>query len=161
MRNTNYSRRGNKQNHFIIQIQCTMAKTVKARPRGYKFQYAAKFICTSHIPGTSQTSDAVVPGSYQTAVNIHNPQNVKVKLRKKIASPIGISKYFDFILEPDGVARVTCAQIREFGLQLIHGFEGFLVIESSHSVDVIAVYTAAGKEQVSSIDVEAVRERKL
>ena len=138
-----------------------MAKKVLTRTSGYKFQYAAKFICTSHIPGTSQTSDAVVPGSYQTAVNIHNPHNVKVKLRKKIASPIGISKYFDFGLEPDGVARVTCAQLREFGLHLIHGFEGFLVVESTHSVDVVAVYTAAGKEQVSSIDVEDIRERKL
>jgi hypothetical protein len=137
-----------------------MAK-VQVKLRGYKFQYAAKFICTANIPGTSQTSDAVVPGSYQTAVNIHNPQNVKVKLRKKIASPIGISKYFEFILAPDAVARITCAQIREFGLNLIHGFEGFLVIESSLSVDVVAVYTAAGKEHVSSIDVETVKERKL
>lgn len=138
-----------------------MAKTKRVSRTAYKFQYAAKFICTSNIPGTSQTSDAVVPGSYQSAVNIHNPQNVKVKLRKKIASPIGISKYFEFILEPDGVGRVTCAQIREFGLNLIHGFEGFLVIECTHSVDVTAVYTAAGKEQVSSIDVEEVKERKL
>jgi hypothetical protein len=138
-----------------------MAKTVQSKLRGYSFQYAAKFICTANIPGTSQTSDAVVPGSYQTAVNIHNPQTVKVRLRKKIASPTGISKYFDFVLEPDGVARVTCAQIREFGLHVIHGFEGFLVIESSHSVDVVAVYTAAGKDHVSSIDVEDVRERKL
>ena len=138
-----------------------MAKTIKAQRVAYKFQYAAKFICTSNIPGISQTSDAVVPGSYQTAVNIHNPQKVKVKLRKKIASPIGISKYFEFILEPDGVARVTCAQIRDFGLLLIHGFEGFLVIESTHSVDVVAIYSAAGKEQVSSIDVEEIKERKL
>jgi hypothetical protein len=138
-----------------------MAKTLQPRSRGYKFQYAAKFICTANIPGTSQTSDAVVPGSYQTCVNIHNPHNTKIKLRKKIASPVGISKYFEFGLEPDGVARVTCSQIREFGLHLIHGFEGFLVVESTHSIDVIAVYTAAGKDQVSSIDVEDVRERKL
>jgi len=139
-----------------------MAKTLTSRPSGIKFQYAAKFICTANIPGTSQTSDAVVPGSYQTAVNIHNPQLKKVSLRKKIASPIGISKYFDFVLEPDGVARVTCAQLQEFGLQLIHGFEGFLVIESTQSVDVIAVYTAAGKDgHVSSLDVENVKERKL
>ncbi|HLF62790.1 MAG TPA: hypothetical protein VI603_03520 [Saprospiraceae bacterium] len=138
-----------------------MSKTKSASRTGYKFQYAAKFICTANIPGTSQTSDAVVPGSYQTSVNIHNPQNVKVKLRKKIASPIGISNYFEFVLEPDGVAGVTCAQIRDFGLHLIHGFEGFLVIESTHSVDVVAVYSAAGKEQVSSIDVEGIKERKL
>ncbi len=138
-----------------------MAKTTQSRPRGMRFQYAAKFICTAHIPGTSQTSDAVVPGTYQTAVNIHNPLNVRVRLRKKIASPTGISKYFDTALAADGVERVTCADIRNFGLGLIHGFEGFLVIESTHSIDVVAVYTAAGSGQVSSIDVEAVKERKL
>ena len=138
-----------------------MAKTKIIR-NPYGFQYAVKFICTSNIPGTSQTTDAFVPGNYQTAVNIHNPQNILVKFRKKIASPIGISKYFDDRLKPDAVERITCAQIRDFGLHLIHGFEGFLVIESTHSLDVVAVYTAAGQgQQVSTMDVEQIKERKL
>ena len=42
------------------------------------------------------------------------------------------------------------------------GFEGFLVIESTDSLDVVAVYTAGGRgEQVASIDVEQIKERKL
>jgi hypothetical protein len=128
----------------------------------YGFQYAVKFICTSNIPGTSQTTDAFVPGNYQTAVNMHNPQNILVKFRKKIASPIGISKYFEDSLKPDAVERITCAQIRDFGLHVIHGFEGFLVIESTHSLDVVAVYTASGQgQQVSTMDVEQIKERKL
>ena len=128
----------------------------------YGFQYAVKFICTSNDPGTSQTTDAFVPGDYQTAVNIHNPQNVIVKFRKKIASPIGISKWFDDSLKPDAVKRVTCAQLPDFGLRLIHGFEGFLVIESTHSIDVVAVYTACGRRQdVSTMDVEQIKERRL
>jgi len=139
-----------------------MAKTSKSAQLAYKFQYAAKFICTSNIPGTSLTSEAVLPGVYQTAVNIHNPNNIKIKMRKKLAASIGISKYFDSALGADAVESVTCAQVNNFGLQLVHGFEGFLVIESTHSLDVIAVYTAGGhKEQVSSIDVETVKERKL
>ena len=139
-----------------------MAKSVKATRTVYKFQYAAKFLCTSNIPGTSFTSDAVVPGEYKTAVNIHNPQTKGVRLRKKIASSIGISKYFDSGLEPDAVETVTCAQVPDFGLILVHGFEGFLVIESTHSLDVVAVYTAMpNKGQVSSIDVQSVKERKL
>ena len=139
-----------------------MAKSARAPRNPYKFQYAVKFICTANIPGTSQTSDAVVPGSYQTAVNIHNPQNIVIKLRKKIASPIGISKYFDGALKPDEVERVVCSQIGSFGLHLIHGFEGFLVIESTHSLDVVAVYTAEGNNQgVSTMAVEQIRERKL
>ncbi|MBA4056088.1 MAG: hypothetical protein C0490_15340 [Marivirga sp.] len=139
-----------------------MAKaTTRPRTR-YAFQYAVKFICTANIPGTSQTTDALLPGVYQTAVNIHNPQTKKIKMRKKIASPLSISEYFEDGLEPDGVMRITCAQIRDFGITFIHGFEGFLVIESTHSLDVTAVYTAGGRqEQVSSIDVEQIKERKL
>lgn len=139
-----------------------MAKSTRPSRTAYKFQYAVKFICTSNIPGTSQTTDAFLPGNYQTAVTIHNPQTIKVKMRKKIASPLGISKYFDDVLEPDGVKRITCAQIQDFGITFIHGFEGFLVIESTHSLDVTAVYTAGGRgEQVSSIDVEQIKERKI
>lgn len=132
-----------------------------SRPR-YRFQYAVKFICTANIPGTSQTTDSFLPGSYQTAVNIHNPQTKKILLRQKIASAIGISKFFESVLEPDGVTGVTCGQIGKFGLHLIHGFEGFLVIESTNSLDVVAVYTAAPNQgQVSSIDVEQIKERRI
>jgi hypothetical protein len=63
-------------------------------------------------------------------------------------------------LDSDAVERVTCRQVQDFGITFIHGFEGFLVIESSHSLDVVAVYTA-GDQKVSSIDVEQIRERKL
>ena len=139
-----------------------MAKSANLQRTRYVFQYAVKFICTANIPGTSQTSDAVLPGVYQTAVNIHNPQTIKARIRKKIASPLGISKYFESILEADGVQRVVCSQINEFGITFIHGFEGFLVIESTHSLDVAAVYTAGARgEQVASIDIEYVKERKL
>lgn len=51
--------------------------------------------------------------------------------------------------------------IAHFDLHLIHGFEGFLVIESTHSLDVVAVYTAGTKEGVTSMDVERVFERYL
>jgi len=139
-----------------------MARAAKIQRTRYRFQYAVKFICTANIPGTSQTTDAFLPGIYQTAVNIHNPQTIKIKMRKKIASPLGISKYFEAILEPDGVERVTCSQVQDFGITFIHGFEGFLVVESTHSLDVTAVYTAGGRgAEVSSIDVEQIKERKL
>lgn len=140
-----------------------MAKAVKPESNLYRFQYAVKFICTANVPGTSQTTDAFVPGSYQTAVNIHNPQNRLVKMRKKIASPIEISKYFSFSMKPDAVERITCGQLNDFGVHVIHGFEGFLVIESTHSIDVVAVYTAGGTHQgqVTTMDVEQIKERKL
>ncbi len=44
----------------------------------------------------------------------------------------------------------------------LHGFKGFLVIESTDSLDLVAVYTTGGRgEQVSAIDVEQIKERKL
>src|SRR5215207_8802792 len=134
----------------------------------YSFQYAAKFLCTSNIPGTSQTSTSVVPGSYQTAVNIHNPHGESADIRMKIAlGDTQISRFIPSQLGPDGMTRVTCNRIlREFfggpdDVDFIHGAEGFLVIESTHSLDVVAVYTAAGEGgQVQSIDVETVNERR-
>ena len=127
----------------------------------YCFQYAAKFICTSNIPGTSQTTDAFLPGNYLTAANIHNPHEHKFEIRMKMASPTGISKWIRSGLVADGVLRITCADLKKFKVRPIHGFEGFLVIESPCSLDVTAVYTAGNKEAVVSIDVEDVRERRL
>lgn len=137
-----------------------MAQT-KRPHAGFKFQYAAKFICTATIPGTSQRSH-FPPGSYQTGVNIHNPFERTIKLRMKIAQPGLISKWISTKLKGDEVIRITCDEISKFDVVTIHGFEGFLVIESSHSLDVTAVYTASGKNAyVVSIDVEEVGERLL
>ena len=146
-----------------------MAKsTVKKSSRaaaasGYRYQYAVKFLCTANIPGTTQTSSAVLPGVYQTAVNIHNPNARPVKLRKKLAVRSGeISPFVDGGLKPDEATCVDCSQVRNFGIPFVHGFEGFLVIESTLSLDVVAVYTAGGRgTEVTSIDVEHVPERML
>jgi hypothetical protein len=133
-----------------------------AAPR-YIYQYAAKFLCTANIPGTSQASTAVLPGLYQTAVNIHNPNRQAARLRKKVAHRNGqISAFVDGALKPDEAACVDCGEVQSFGIPFIHGFEGFLVIESTVSLDVVAVYTASGRgTEVSSLDVEHVPERRL
>ena len=139
-----------------------MAKQGKKEGRDFPFQYAAKFFCTSNIPGTSQTTGAFLPGTYLTVVNIHNPNDFEVKTRKKLASPIQISDYLVGSLQADGVERVTCDQIQDFKIHSIHGFEGFLVIESTHSLDVVAVYTAGQTGgNVVSMDVEAIKERQF
>ena len=132
-------------------------------PPRYRYQYATKFLCTANLPGTSQTTTAVVPGVYQTAVNIHNPNPQVARLQKKLAVRSGeISAFVDGQLKPDEATSVDCSQVQNFGIAFIHGFEGFLVIESTLSLDVVAVYTAAPRGgEVSSIDVEHVPERKL
>lgn len=139
-----------------------MAKPQKTKTGAFTYQYAAKFICTSNIPGTSQTTGAFLPGTYLTVVNIHNPHDMEVRIRKKLASPAQVSDFIDSGLKPDGVERVVCGQIQDFGIHNIHGFEGFLVIESTHSLDVAAVYTAGETGgNVVSIDVEEIKEREL
>ena len=64
-------------------------KRALSAPSPYHFQYAAKFLCTANIPGTSQTTDSLLPGVYQTVVNIHNPNERTVRLRMKIADLLG------------------------------------------------------------------------
>jgi hypothetical protein len=139
-------------------------KKVAAPRFRVRFQYAVKFLCLTNLPGTSASSTSVLPGSYQTAVNIHNPNAKPANYRTKLASGLGISKFLFHKLEPDGASHVDCANVQDYDLHPIHGFEGFLVVESDLSLDVVAVYTAGkgGTEgAVSSIDVEYVRERAL
>ena len=145
-------------------------KSAKAVAPRFAFQYAMKFICTSNIPGTSQTTTSLLPGSYATVVNIHNPNSQAAGFRMKLAvststeiDPPLISSFIQDKLKPDQATKVDCSRIREFGLHLIHGFEGFLVIESTLSLDVVAVYTAAKNDGngVESMDVEYIPERKL
>lgn len=145
-------------------------KNAKATASRFAFQYAVKFLCTSNIPGTSQTTTSLQPGSYTTVVNIHNPNSKPAGFRMKLAlatsteiDPPLISTFIKETLKPDQATKVDCSRVGEFGLQLIHGFEGFLVIESTLSLDVVAVYTAAkkGGDGVESMDVEYIPERKL
>jgi hypothetical protein len=138
------------------------ARAVAPAPR-FTYQYAVKFLCTSNIPGTSQTTTSLLAGSYATVVNIHNPNTASVGFRMKLASAGGnISAFIKEELKPDQATKVDCSQLSRFGPQPIHGFEGFLVIESPLSLDVVAVYTAAGEGgRVSSLDVEYIRERRL
>jgi hypothetical protein len=111
-----------------------------------------------------------LPGTYATVVNIHNPNPKKAVFRMKLAvststeiDPPLISDFIKETLKPDQATKVDCSRVSEFGLQLIHGFEGFLIIESTLSLDVVAVYTAAknGGGGVESMDVEYIRERKV
>jgi hypothetical protein len=147
---------------------------------GFKFQYAAKFVC-----GQSFRQIEFQAGKYSTAVNVHNPSGEAfVLLRKKIAmtstdrpeeGPEFRGKVSEYIFEdlgPDQAFAVDCEEIPSEFISDFPGIpgtlnlvEGFLVIESTESIDVTAVYTASGwpgaQSRVSSIDVEQIRERQL
>jgi hypothetical protein len=148
----------------------TKTRAKAAAASRFVFQYAVKFICTSNIPGTSQTTTSLLPGTYLTVVNIHNPNADRAAFRMKLAvststkiDPPLISNFINETIRPDQATKVDCGRVGEFGLHLIHGFEGFLVIESTLSLDVVAVYTATnhGSQGVVTMDVEYIRERKL
>jgi CARDB protein len=125
------------------------------------FQYAAKFVCGK--PG----ADELAPGVYFTAINVHNPTEADVRLRKKIAiagrreEPGPVSDFFDARLGPDQALEIDCPDIREHAPVRDDFLKGFVVIESEVELDVVAVYTAAGGSgQVETIHTERVEPRR-
>ncbi|SFM85492.1 hypothetical protein [Nitrosomonas communis] len=149
----------------------------------FKFQYAVKFVCGANLTRTSLEHNLFLPGSYATVVNIHNPNEQNVKFRKKIAlvnqfapqQPGPVSPFTEGELIAEHALGVGCEQINDSEITPlpIHGrVDGFLVIESTESLDVTAVYTAGGPAgtteasdngivRVESIAVEQIKERKI
>jgi hypothetical protein len=110
------------------------------------FQYAAKFVC-----GKSD-GEALAPGVYFTAINVHNPTARDVTFRKKFALPgrepeksgNTPKKPVSADLRPDAALEIDCPDIREHtGVDEVF-LKGFVVLESDVELDVVAVYTAAG-----------------
>ena len=130
-------------------------------------QYAAKFLCgpirresddhDRHRFGDDddrwrREAGPAAEGIYYTAINLHNPTDRRTAIRLKVAvalddgKPGPISRFIDLILGPDEAISIDCRQISKL-LEAMHGFsEGFVVIESDVELDVVAVYTAAGKD---------------
>lgn len=130
------------------------------------FQYAAKFVC-----GKS-AGEVVASGVYFTAVNVHNPTDIKIRFRVKMAvaypglKPGPVSEFHDAELGPDEALEIDCPDI--FNPEIFKRTEtnadflkGFIVIESKVELDVVAVYTAAGGEgQVETLHTERVPPRR-
>ena len=132
------------------------------------FQYAAKLIC-----GTSD-GRILAPGIYFTAVNVHNPTNMTINFRVKVAvalpglQPGPVSEFRDAKLGPDEALEIDCPDIFspnifQFPTRKRPRFmKGFVVIESAVELDVVAVYTAANtKKQVESLHTERVPARQV
>jgi hypothetical protein len=134
----------------------------------WQYQYAVKIVC-----GTS-TGKVVAPGVYFTAVNVHNPTYTTVGLRAKLAvalpglTPGPVSEFYDAKLGPDEALEIDCPEIFNqkifrFATPKRYKFlKGFVVIESKAELDVVAVYTAAGRtKQVESLHTERVPGRRV
>ncbi len=130
------------------------------------YQYAVKFVC-----GKSK-GKVVAPGDYWTAINVHNPGHSKISFRKKIAvalpdeKPGCVTRFSDCILGSDEVLEIDCDDIfrhaKESQCKIKGGFlKGFVVIESFVELDVVAVYTAAGRDkQVETFHTERISPRR-
>lgn len=145
-------------------VACLLVLPTPVHADDFRFQYAAKFLCTANIPGTSGTPTSVVPGTYQTVISIHNPQKEEAQFRKKIVLVSReASTFIKVQLRPDEAVQVDCTAIRsDFGPPPVHGSEGFLVVESTLSLDVNAVHTAAKNGgEVEGIAAQQVPERRI
>jgi N-acetylmuramoyl-L-alanine amidase len=141
-----------------------MAHTAQAHPpwspwpRPFHYVYAAKFLCGDLRP--SEREDPVNPGSYATAINVHNPHAHPVPIRKKAillyraespeeaveqptppARPVVVELAEDFGLEID------CKDIRQVllrdGPRAPEFIKGWVVVETltDMPLEVVAVYT--------------------
>ena len=132
--------------------------------------FSAKFLCGTINPITAtfpQLGAPLVPGTYLTAINIHNPNFTAVTFRKKAVEtksqreeakePGRIGKFVTEELRPDGGIEVDCLDITRELLPPLAGtsfdlandfIKGFLVIETGDStpLDVVGVYTLKNVE---------------
>ena len=138
--------------------------------------YAAKFICGSMSQPTQPNEEGPVePGSYATAINIHNPNPREgVSFAKKAVLlfsanekeegfevPKPPSKQMGAQLGPDFGMEIDGRDIRQ---ELLSGqpvpapvfIKGWVVIESQLPLDVVAVYTVRGPNGEVSIAVDRV-----
>lgn len=118
-----------------------------------EFQYAVKVvsgIVSPVVPGTPALPNPVAPGHYYTAINIHNPAKcgcVTFRVKRAVASP-----WENIDSRPGPVSgfvpiKLCADEAIELDNTVILGrrqfVKGYVVIESSKELDVVAVYTAS------------------
>lgn len=131
------------------------------------FEYAVKIVCGSP---TRERAAAVAPGTYFTAINIHNPNpdpidtvffGKKFALTAAKEKPGPVSSFSVNWLISDRALEIDCNDM--FARTKVKGFaKGFAVIQSPAVLDVVAVYTAAGgTDRVETMYLERVPPRMV
>ena len=130
-----------------------------------RFQYAAKVLCGE----VRERGGPLAPGIYTTEINVHNPSDHPVLVRKRLVLtiPPGEQKEGEVPLieeHPLAPERAFAVDCRYLGERIGVGpfFIGFLMIESTDSLDVVAVYTTSGLQEgtAPAIAVEQITERR-
>jgi hypothetical protein len=164
---------------FSTLIAAALLVVVSPRPADAQiktsYQYAVKTLCT--LLGEFGFGDAMAPGRYRTLINIHNPTEKKVGVARKFAlagkpgDPLGsfsVTPYKTFTLGPDQAVAYNCFDVAGFYCPInglcfdFTAIDGFLVINSTEELDVVAVYSGNPKGgEVSTLDTETVAARKI
>jgi CARDB protein len=124
-------------------------------------EYAVKVVCGA--PDRRQ----LAPGTYFTAINIHNPGGDSLVFRKKFAltlpgeQPGRVYPFSSNGLLPDQALEIDCTDV--FRRTHTAGFaKGFAIIQSPRPLDIVAVYAAAGSTgRVEALELERVPGRRL
>jgi hypothetical protein len=116
------------------------------------FQYAAKIVI-----GRSD-GEVAAPGEYWTAINVHNPYHYTgAMFRKRVVvalpfeKPGPVSRTFFADLGPSEASEIDRADIfnhlaeSDIRMEFV---KGFVVIESPTELNVVAVYTTMGREEI-------------
>jgi hypothetical protein len=125
------------------------AKAVEAQA-AQVFQYAVKFVCGSALPTAPAAPHPVAPGTYFTAIDVHNPNSGTINFTKKFARALpnqqagAVTQLFPATLKSDQAFEVECTGItNKLQMQPQSFVTGFAVFQSADELDIVAVYTAA------------------
>ncbi len=127
-------------------------------------QYVAKFVCVPEVGPASTAVIGLGTGiTYRTALNVHNPNSVRVTIGKKAAAaltersptPGKVSSIVQVILVADQVLLIDCTDIKTLLGGVQPNGDGVVVIFSPPGVllDVWAVYTSKGLTTAANGDI--------
>lgn len=130
--------------------------------QGTGIEYPVVFNCGSNPAG-------LVPGQYDTLLNIYNPGSgtIPVTFRASLSIPPGfpntgtISGFRTENIDSFRALEVSCENIRFdiLGGESSSFISGLLLIQSGTRVEIITTYTAGGTGSVNTVDVERIQAR--
>src|SRR3990172_8176314 len=103
----------------LTQVQSGSATHVVGSPAHAVNQYSAKFLC-GPIFGPADPFSPLAPGMYNTAINIHNPNDFQVTIQKKAVisvperngPPFGVPSARETeLLDADGSMEIDCSDV--------------------------------------------------
>ncbi len=147
---------------LALAISITLASYPAAAQPAPMLQYAVKFVC-----GRSD-GRILAPGTYFTAINVHNPAKNAIDLRKTFAVALPdekagpVSKPHSIRLGPGQALEIDCQDILRWIGEKLPFYKGFAVVEADTELNVVAVYTAAGStKQIETMEVKRVAGQRL